>query len=159
MCLTGQIHKFRIFDKNIVLDVNSGSVFEVDDLVYDVLDYYDKFDEDYIIKQLEGKYTRTDILEALAEIGELKANHMIYTEADFSSVIEQVVRKAVCKSSLPECSPRLQSRCKVLFCGQGDYHGRRELMSKEVGRNAVDFLVEQSGNIKNLEIDFSAENR
>jgi len=52
--LRGQIHKFRVFDKNIVLDVNSGSVFEVDDLVYDVLDYYDKFDEDYIIKQLEG---------------------------------------------------------------------------------------------------------
>lgn len=152
--MRGQIHKFRVFDKNIVLDVNSGSVFEVDDLVYDVLDYYDKFDEDYIIKQLEGKYTRTDILEALAEIGELKGNRMIYTEADYSSVIEQLYArhyvKALCLNVAHECN----LRCKYCFAAKGDYHGRRELMSKEVGRNAVDFLVEHSGNIKNLEMDF-----
>ncbi|MDI3481451.1 MAG: uncharacterized protein PWQ97_1106 [Tepidanaerobacteraceae bacterium] len=154
MYLTGQIHKFRIFDKNIVLDVNSGSVFEIDDIVYDVLDYYDKFDEDHIIKQLNGKYSRTDILEALAEIEKLKADHLIYTEADFSSAIDQIRNrrhvKALCLNVAHDCN----LRCKYCFAAKGDYHGRRELMSKEVGRNAVDFLVEHSGNIKNLEIDF-----
>ncbi|MDK2878710.1 MAG: uncharacterized protein PWR06_1426 [Thermoanaerobacteraceae bacterium] len=67
--MTEQIHKFRVFDKNIVLDVNSGSVFEVDDLVYDVLDYYDKFDEDYIIKQLEGKYHGPCVYKRLTACG------------------------------------------------------------------------------------------
>ncbi|MCR4431820.1 MAG: 4Fe-4S cluster-binding domain-containing protein [Tepidanaerobacteraceae bacterium] len=84
----------------------------------------------------------------------MKANRMIYTEADFSSVIEQLYArhyvKALCLNVAHDCN----LRCKYCFASKGDYHGKRELMSKEVGRNAVDFLMEHSGNIKNLEIDF-----
>jgi uncharacterized protein len=152
--LTGQIHKFRVFDKNIVLDVNSGSVFEIDDLVYDILDYYDRFSADDIVRKLELKYEKVNILEALAEIRELKDNHLIYTEADFSSAIKQLQGrqyvKALCLNVAHDCN----LQCKYCFAAKGDYHGRRELMSKEVGKNAVDFLVGHSGNIKNLEIDF-----
>jgi uncharacterized protein len=152
--LTGQIHKFKVFDKNIVLDVNSGSVLEVDDLVYDVLDYYEKLGADDIIKQLEGKYEKAEILEALSEIEEIKGGHMIYTEADFFSAIKQIKGrqyvKALCLNVAHDCN----LRCKYCFAAKGDYHGRRELMSKDVGRNAVDFLVEHSGNINNLEMDF-----
>jgi len=79
---------------------------------------------------------------------------MIYTEADFSSVIQRLYArqyvKALCLNVAHDCN----LRCKYCFASKGDYHGRRELMSKEVGRNAVDFLVEHSGIIKNLEMDF-----
>jgi len=150
----GQIHKFRVFDKNIVLDVNSGSVFEIDDLVYDVLDIFEKLDTDDIIKKLMPKYPKADILEALSEIEQLKAGHIIYTETDFSSAVEQIrgrqYVKALCLNVAHDCN----LRCKYCFAAKGDYRGRRELMSKEVGRSAVDFLVEHSGHIRNLEIDF-----
>ncbi|MDI3480889.1 MAG: uncharacterized protein PWQ97_544 [Tepidanaerobacteraceae bacterium] len=152
--MTGQIHKFRIFDKNIVLDVNSGSVFEIDDLVYDILDYYGKIDKDSIVKKLESRYSKVSILEALEEIEKLKAENLIFTEADFSFAINRINSnrhvKALCLNVAHDCNVR----CKYCFAAKGDYHGRRELMTKEVGENAVDFLVEHSGNLKNLEIDF-----
>ncbi|MCR4430039.1 MAG: thioether cross-link-forming SCIFF peptide maturase [Tepidanaerobacteraceae bacterium] len=154
MRLNGQIHKFRAFDKNIVLDVNSGSIFEIDDIVFDVLDYYDEFDEEHIIKQLVGKHSKTDILEALSEIEKLKAEQLIFTEADFSFAVDQIRNrryvKALCLNVAHDCN----LRCKYCFAAKGDYQGGRELMSKEVGRNAVDFLMEHSGNLKNMEIDF-----
>ncbi|HHW03010.1 MAG TPA: thioether cross-link-forming SCIFF peptide maturase [Thermoanaerobacterales bacterium] len=152
--MTGQIHKFRVFDKNIVLDVNSGSVFEIDDLVYDVLDYYGKYSAEDIVSKLNGRYETSEILDALSEIDELKGGQMLYSEADFSSAIKQVQGrkyvKALCLNVAHDCN----LRCRYCFAARGDYHGKRELMSKEVGRNAVDFLVGHSGNIENLEIDF-----
>lgn len=152
--MTRQIHKFKIFDKNILLDVNSGSIMEIDDLVYDLLDYYGKLDGESIIKKLEGKYEEHEIEEALSEIEELKANHTIFTEADFSSALKKIQErhyvKALCLNVAHDCN----LRCQYCFASKGDYHGKREIMSPEVGENAVDFLVEHSGNIKNLEIDF-----
>ena len=70
--MSAQIHKFRVFDKNLVLDVNSGSVLQVDDLVYEILEYYNTCSHESIIKNIEARYPKLKINEALKEIKTLK---------------------------------------------------------------------------------------
>ncbi|MDD4569034.1 MAG: thioether cross-link-forming SCIFF peptide maturase [Tepidanaerobacteraceae bacterium] len=152
--MTAQIHKFRVFDKKLVLDVNSGSVLEVDDVAYDILEYYDKYSNESIFNKLESRYPKSNIKEALEEIQTLKEQRYLFTEMNEMPILEKLDTrhyvKALCLNVAHDCN----LRCKYCFASKGDYHGKRELMSAEVGRRAVDFLLEKSGNMKNLEIDF-----
>jgi len=152
--LTAQIHTFKVFDKNLVLDVNSGSVLQVDDLAYEILNIYDKSSVERIIDDLGAKYSKTKIMEVLDEINTLKEQGYLFTESNINPILDKLNNrhyvKALCLNVAHDCN----LRCKYCFAAKGDYHGKRELMSVEVGKKAVDFLVEKSGNMKNLEIDF-----
>lgn len=152
--MADQIHKFRIFDTNIILDVNSGSVYTVDDLVFDVLDLFDKTSQEETLKILREKYNQKDIEEAFREIEQLKNQNILFSKADFNFVHEALNQrhyvKALCLNVAHDCN----LRCKYCFASKGDYQGKRQLMSKKIGKDAVDFLILNSGHIKQLEIDF-----
>lgn len=149
------IHKYRLNGFNIVLDVNSGAVHIVDDAVYDILDFYKELSEDEIKSKLGDKYSERELAEGLEEIKELEKNNMLYSEDIFAEVIPKVenrnpVVKALCLHIAHDCN----LKCRYCFAEEGEYHGKRELMSLEVGKKAIDFLIKSSGSRKNLEVDF-----
>ena len=149
------IHKYSMNGLFIVLDVNSGAVHIVDEIVYDVLDYYKSESEEKIIELLSSKYSKDDILSALADIKELEENKMLYTEDIYEAVIPKIekrdpVVKALCLHIAHDCN----LKCKYCFAEEGEYHGKRELMSLEVGKKAIDMLIKASGKRRNLEVDF-----
>ncbi|MFA5527646.1 MAG: thioether cross-link-forming SCIFF peptide maturase [Peptostreptococcales bacterium] len=152
------IHKYKFKDKYIVLDVNSGSVHVVDKIIYDILDYYDDnhSDLDYGILYglLNQEYSPESIKEALEEIQYLEGEKLLFADDDFItedllSKKEPVV-KALCLHVAHDCN----MKCKYCFASQGSFQGTKELMSLEIGKKAIDFLIEQSGNRRNLEVDF-----
>lgn len=149
------IHKYKMRGLNIVLDVNSGAVHVVDDVVYDVLDYYKQNDIAEVTKLLGAKYTASEIEEACADIKELEDNKMLFTEDIYADIVPKLgkrnpVVKALCLHIAHDCN----LKCKYCFAEEGEYHGKRELMSFEVGKKAIDFLIKASGSRKNLEVDF-----
>jgi len=152
--LTAQIHTFRVFDKSFVLDVNSGSVLQIDDLAFDVLKNYEISSEENIISELQSKYPESKIKEVLDEIKLLKDEGYLYTDLDVQPIIEKLENrhyvKALCLNVAHDCN----LRCRYCFASKGNYHGKRELMSPLVGKKAVDFLIVHSGNMRNVEIDF-----
>ncbi len=149
------IHKYSMNGYFIVLDVNSGAVHIVDEVVYDVLDLYENAGEEEIYAKLKHKYSEEQIKEALEEINELKKSKMLFTEDIYEEVIPLIDRrepvvKALCLHIAHDCN----LKCKYCFAEEGEYHGKRELMSLEVGKKAIDFLIKASGTRKNLEVDF-----
>ncbi len=156
------IHQYKNNGYNIVLDVNSGSVHVVDDMVYDVIacieeDNLENIDKITMYQHLKEKFTdRTeDLSEIVDEIYELKENGMLFSEDIYEKSIEafknrETVVKALCLHIAHDCN----LKCKYCFAEEGEYHGRRALMSYEVGKKALDFLVKNSGSRVNLEVDF-----
>lgn len=159
------IHQYKSNGYNIVLDVNSGAVHIVDELVYDMISLVESIleetiaDKETIIKKLKEaehlSYTDIEIEEALDEILELKDAGMLYTEDIYKEYIgefrnRETVVKALCLHIAHDCN----LACKYCFAEEGEYHGRRALMSFEVGKKALDFLVANSGSRVNLEVDF-----
>ena len=150
------IHQYQSNGYNIVLDVNSGAVHVVDDITYDVIALFEELDADSIMEQLGGKYSEADIKEVIEEVEQLKKDGQLFTEDIYQPFVEkfkenrQTVVKALCLHIAHDCN----LACKYCFAEEGEYHGRRELMSFEVGKKALDFLVANSGNRVNLEVDF-----
>lgn len=149
------IHKYKMNNYNIVLDVFSGAVHIVDDVVYDVIDYFENKNMDEIKNILKDKYDKNEINEAYEEIKTLKENEVLFTEDIYEDMILQInkrqpVVKALCLHIAHDCN----LKCSYCFAEEGEYHGKRQLMSLEVGKKAIDFLIKNSGNRKNLEIDF-----
>ena len=150
------IHQYKNNGYSIVLDVNSGSVHVVDDIVYDSIALLDKGEEDdSIVEQLKTVYPEADIRTALDEIRTLKEEGMLFTEDIYENAIEHfkdrpTVVKALCLHIAHDCN----LACKYCFAEEGEYHGRRALMSFEVGKKALDFLIANSGSRRNLEVDF-----
>ena len=149
------IHQYQNNGYNIVLDVCSGSVHVVDPVTYDAIEMYDKFGREELQKELEKKYRPEEVKEALEEIEELKDAGMLFTEdtneqyiTDFKK--RKTVVKALCLHIAHDCN----LACRYCFAEEGEYHGRRALMSYEVGKKALDFLIANSGNRRNLEVDF-----
>ena len=148
-----KIHKFHLNNKYIVLDINSGAVHLVDEVAYDVLDYYENKDLKEIISELSKKYSKNEIIEAHSEITKIKEDGLLFSENinmnNFSYNNENIV-KALCLHVAHDCN----LRCKYCFASQGDFKGERLLMPLEVGKKALEFIVNSSGNRKNLEVDF-----
>ncbi|MGI6006977.1 MAG: thioether cross-link-forming SCIFF peptide maturase [Ruminococcus sp.] len=150
------IYQYRNNGYNIVLDINSGSVHVVDDLVYDVLDMLNQGkNTEEIMEKLGSEYDPDQVAEALSECRELKKQGMLFTEDIYKGAIQQfqkreTVVKALCLHIAHDCN----LACRYCFAGEGEYHGRRALMSFEVGKKALDFLIAHSGNRRNLEVDF-----
>ncbi|MBV1817445.1 thioether cross-link-forming SCIFF peptide maturase [Anaerosalibacter bizertensis] len=148
-----KIHKFHLNNKYIVLDINSGAVHLVDEVAYDVLDYYENKDLKEIISELSKKYSKNEIIEAHSEITKIKEDGLLFSENinmnNFNYNNENIV-KALCLHVAHDCN----LRCKYCFASQGDFKGERLLMPLEVGKKALEFIVNSSGNRKNLEVDF-----
>ena len=146
------IHQYKNNGYNIVLDVNSGSVHVVDDIVYDIIALYENSSVDEIADKLKDKYKEEDIREACQEIEELKEEGQLFTEDIYEPYIDSfkdrpTVVKALCLHIAHDCN----LACRYCFAEEGEYHGRRALMSFEVGKKALDFLVANSGSRRNLE--------
>lgn len=158
------IHQYKNNGYNIVLDVNSGSVHIVDDIVYDAVPLIEEALEngrtkeeipDLLFSGMKERYAGEDIREAFEEIWELKEAGMLYTPDIYENYIidfkkRETVVKALCLHIAHDCN----LACRYCFAEEGEYHGRRALMSFEVGQKALDFLVRNSGNRVNLEVDF-----
>ncbi len=178
------VHQYKNNGYNIVLDVNSGMVHVVDELVYDMIERYNNISENKsrllsgsekegMIKAILEKYNRaeysglfeggagdidtveTAVLEALEDIEELIKEGALFAEdiyrqyiTDFKS--RSTVVKALCLHIAHDCN----LACRYCFAEEGEYQGRRALMSYEVGKRALDFLIRNSGKRKNLEVDF-----
>ena len=148
------IHKFSMNGYNIVLDVNSGAVHVVDEVAYDLVDLFTDNTKEEIVSKLNDKYTKEQIDEAYEEIKTLKEEGLLFTEDTYethpSFVERKKVVKALCLHVVHDCN----LKCKYCFAAQGDFGGQKEMMSFEVGKKAIDYLIANSGNRRNLEIDF-----
>lgn len=147
------IHKFKQNGYNFLLDVNSGSVHLIDDIAYDVLDYYKELSEEEILEKLK-KYEKEAILEAINEIKELEENDLLYSDDIFPETTTFKGRNPIVKAMCLHMAHDCNLGCKYCFAGQGDFNGPKGLMSFEVGKAAIDFLIKNSKNRRNLEIDF-----
>jgi uncharacterized protein len=159
------VHRYKSNGCNIVLDVNSGCVHVVDDLVYELIPLLEPLVNEGIkdrqtiqaaaLALLSAAYSPEDIIEATEEILALEKVGQLFTPDIYKDYVfdfknRQTVVKALCLHVTHDCN----LACKYCFAQEGEYHGQRGLMSLEVGRAALDFLVRSSGNRVQLEVDF-----
>ena len=153
------VHQYKLNGYNIVLDTCSGSVHVVDDVAYDIIECCkEKTAEetaDYITGKYKGSVSREDVLECLEDVNSLEKAGKLFTPDEYESMAfdfknRNTVIKALCLHVAHTCN----LNCSYCFASQGKYHGERALMSLDVGKRALDFLIENSGNRKNLEVDF-----
>ena len=150
------VHRYKNNGYLIVLDVNSGSVHIVDELVYEIIGLLEtNVTPSEIVKNLKGQFEETDIRTALEECESLQEAGMLFTEDTYEEIITQfkdrkTVIKALCLHIAHDCN----LACRYCFAEEGEYHGRKALMSFETGKQALDFLIANSGSRKNLEVDF-----
>ena len=146
------IHKFEQNDYYFLLDVNSGSVHLLDDVAYDVVDFYEKNDLSGAKERLA--YPAEDIEAAFSELEELEAEGVLLSEDIFPETQTFKARNPVVKAMCLHMAHDCNLKCKYCFAGQGEFNGPKELMSYEVGQKAIDYLIANSKNRRNLEIDF-----
>ncbi|MBQ8606517.1 MAG: thioether cross-link-forming SCIFF peptide maturase [Clostridia bacterium] len=156
------IHQYKLGGYNIVLDVCSGSVHVVDEVAYDIIGGFEQKDREAVIRDMQEKYadrediTPKDIEECYEQVLSLKESGKLFapdTFADMAGTLKQKtsgVVKALCLHVAHTCN----LNCSYCFASQGKYNGERAVMSFEVGKRALDFLVENSGTRRNLEVDF-----
>ena len=151
------VHQYKMGGYNIVIDVNSGAIHVVDDLTYDMIAMYETMDKDAIFADLAEKYPGQsgEIAEAWDEIQQLIASEDLFSKDNYEPYIADFAKrptvvKALCLHIAHDCN----LACQYCFAEEGEYHGKRELMSYEVGKKALDFLVANSGSRRNLEVDF-----
>mgnify|MGYP003496393950 CR=1 FL=1 len=148
------IHKFSMDGYNIVLDVNGGGVHVFDDVAYDLVDLFEEKSMEEIVDSLNKDYTKEQIEEAYDEIKTLKEEGLLFTEDTYQDHPSFINRKKVVKALCLHVAHDCNLKCKYCFASQGDFGGVKEMMSFEVGKKAIDYLIENSGNRRNLEIDF-----
>ncbi len=156
------LHQYKLNGYNIVLDTCSGAVHVVDDVAYDIIAEYESRTRDEIVRHMLEKYSdRADVTEeevnaCIDDITALKEDGQLFTPDTFENMAGTFkersgnVMKALCLHVAHTCN----LNCSYCFASQGKYHGERALMSFEVGKRAIDFLIENSGERRNLEVDF-----
>ena len=157
------IHQYINNGYHIVMDVNSGSVHVMDKLAYDAVPIVERLsgqgmeDKEDIARILSEELSvdSAEASEAVEEILFLKEQGQLFTEDIYENYIDafqnrETVVKALCLHIAHDCN----LACKYCFAGEGEYHGDRALMSLDVGKKALDFLVANSGSQVNLEVDF-----
>ena len=148
------IHKFKQGGKCFVLDVNTGAVHIVDELVYDLVDDNRLRSKEELVADFGAKYGADVVEEAYEELQELVAEGILYTEDQYediahSSMDDRDYIKAVCLNIIHACN----LRCKYCFADEGEYNGHKGKMSLETAKKAIDYVVKRSGPRKNIEID------
>lgn len=156
------IHQYKLNGYNIVLDVYSGSVHLVDEVAYDIIALYETTPREAIVAQILAKYghradvDQGEVLACLEDIDALKAAGKLFSQDLWKDVEQEAfqhtkpVLKALCLHVAHTCN----LNCQYCFAAQGRYHGDRALMPFEVGKQALDFLIQNSGSRVNLEVDF-----
>lgn len=154
------VHQYKLNGFNIVLDTCSGSVHVVSEPAYDMIAMYQDHSPEEITAAMIEKYgdelSRDDIEQCLDDIEELKLQGKLFTEDNFAPLANTFkehsgdVVKALCLHVAHSCN----LKCSYCFASQGNFHGKNALMSFEVGKQALDFLVAHSGSRHNLEVDF-----
>lgn len=151
------VHKYKLNGYNIALDVNSGAVHVLDDISFDILDILDdgikKEIDNNILDLLKQKYNEKDIIESYNELYELFKSKQLFSKDDyepFTKMIENSPIKAMCLNVSHDCN----LRCEYCFAAKGDFGQGRMLMPFEIGKKAIDFLINNSGTRHNLEVDF-----
>ena len=156
------IHQYKLGGYNIVLDICSGAVHVVDDVAYDVIEKYQTCDKADIISSLAKKYAEnkdvsiSDIEECYEQVSFLKESGKLFTPDTFEKMAGKLKQKTsgVIKALCLHVAHTCNLNCAYCFASQGKSQGERAVMSFEVGKRALDFLVENSGNRHNLEVDF-----
>ena len=162
------IHQYKNNGYNIVLDVYSGAVHVVDELCYDVIAHLNEENEAHTPETLREKetleglkkafqdtYSEEELKDALDDITELTEHGQLFVKDEYECLIEDVKkRKTVVKALCLHIAHDCNLACKYCFAEEGEYHGRRALMDFETGKKALDFLIENSGSRRNLEVDF-----
>ena len=153
------IHQYKFGEYNIVIDVCSGALHIVDDPTYDIISMFEASNRDTVISKTAEKYkdiSLDEIEECYAQVAGLKESGKLFTEDTFEPMAGTLkaktsgVVKALCLHIAHTCN----LNCSYCFASQGKYHGERALMSFDVGKRALDFLIENSGTRRNLEVDF-----
>ncbi|AGK53706.1 thioether cross-link-forming SCIFF peptide maturase [Bacillus sp. 1NLA3E] len=155
------IHQYKLNGYNIVLDTYSGGVHVVDDLAYEIIAYYENTPVEKIVTVMMEKYqndssiSEKEIRETIAAVEELKNDGQLFTEDEFKNLSidlkkRQTHLKALCFNVAHTCN----LSCEYCFASQGKYNGDRAIMTFEVGKRAIDYLLENSGHHRNLDIDF-----
>ncbi len=156
------IHQYKLNGYNIVLDICSGSVHAVDDVAYDIIALYEDKSREEILAEIGTKYkdtdgiTEADISECYDQVTELKDQGRLFVKDSFEPMAGELKKKTsgVIKALCLHIAHTCNLNCEYCFASQGKYHGERAVMSFEVGKRALDFLVENSGKRRNLEVDF-----
>ena len=156
------VHQYNLGGYNIVLDSCSGGIHVVDDVAYDIIALYQEKSREEIIGAMQKKYatyediSTEDIEECYDQVTALKESGKLFSPDTFEGMAGHLkektsgVIKALCLHVAHTCN----LNCSYCFASQGKYHGDRAVMSFEVGKRALDFLVENSGTRRNLEVDF-----
>ena len=156
------IHQYQLGGYNIVLDVCSGAVHVVDEVAYDIIGLFEQHSKEEILHKMAQKYadrpeiTPEDLAECYGQVNGLKEAGKLFAPDTFEPMAGKLkektagVVKALCLHIAHTCN----LNCSYCFASQGKYHGERAIMSFEVGKRALDFLIENSGTRRNLEVDF-----
>ncbi|MBQ9847418.1 MAG: thioether cross-link-forming SCIFF peptide maturase [Clostridia bacterium] len=156
------IHQYRLGGYNIVIDVCSGAIHVVDEVAYDIISLFESNSKDDILSKIAEKYvdradiSADDILECYNQVCSLKEQGKLFAPDTFASMAGKLkektagVVKALCLHVAHTCN----LNCAYCFASQGKYHGDRAVMSFEVGKQAFDYLIKNSGTRRNLEVDF-----
>ena len=162
------IHLYQNNGYNIVLDVNSGAVHVVDKAAYDVIGALEEQNElhtaetlktpetfEFLRSKLGSTYAEEDIRDILEAVATITQEGRLFTRDVYEDYIDEVKqRKTVVKALCLHIAHDCNLACRYCFAEEGEYHGRRALMSYEVGKKALDFLIANSGKRRNLEVDF-----
>lgn len=156
------IHQYKLGDYNIVLDVCSGAVHAVDDVAYDIIGMFESNSREDVIRATEEKYlgidgiSKADIAECYDQVVELKKSGSLFTEDNFEPMAGTLKKKTtgVIKALCLHVAHTCNLNCSYCFASQGKYNGERSVMDFETGKRALDFLIENSGTRRNLEVDF-----
>ncbi len=156
------IHQYKLGKFNIVLDVCSGSVHAVDEIAYDIIGMYEERTREDIVAEMIKKYghradvTAEDIAECYEQVSSLKESGKLFSPDTFEPMAGTLKQKTagVVKALCLHIAHTCNLNCSYCFASQGKYHGDRAVMSYEVGKRALDFLIENSGTRRNLEVDF-----
>ena len=156
------VHQYKLGGYNIVLDICSGSVHAVDDVAYDIIEIFEAKNREEVIKSLSEKYSgredisREDIEECYEQIVSLKNAGKLFTPDTFEPMAGALKQKTsgVVKALCLHIAHTCNLNCEYCFASQGKYQGERAVMSFEVGKRAFDWLIENSGSRRNLEVDF-----
>ncbi len=153
------VHQYKLGGYNIVLDICSGGVHVVDDIAYDIISMYENNDRNAVVNAMCEKYpnaSEAEINHCYDQVTSLKDNGKLFVPDTFESEAGTLkaktsgVVKALCLHIAHTCN----LNCAYCFASQGKYNGDRAVMSFEVGKQALDFLIANSGKRRNLEVDF-----